>query len=106
MKNILKNSILIISEIFIIFLAILWYYKEKEIEPLIVIISVSTTLIVGIIFKSNIMKNDILKSENLSIDDVKGKKGVDIDIDMNSGNINLNKVESKKGKTSIIIKQK
>lgn len=45
MKNFLKNSLTIIAEIIVLILASIWYYNNKEIEPLIAVVLSTVALI-------------------------------------------------------------
>jgi hypothetical protein len=49
MKDLLKSSLTIISECGVLFLAAIWYYNTKEIEPLIAIIISSVALLSSVI---------------------------------------------------------
>lgn len=51
------------SQIVMLVLAILWYLQNKEIEPLITIIALGTTLIVSVFLKAT--KDKTIISENL-----------------------------------------
>lgn len=58
MKNILENSIFLLSQIVCLILAVVWYVKSKEIEPLIGIIGFGSTMIISLFFNLKQKKNN------------------------------------------------
>ena len=51
-KRFLQKKIVLVSQIVMLALAIIWYMQNKEIEPLITIIGLGTTLIISVILKA------------------------------------------------------
>ena len=86
MKSFFKNTIVLISEIVILLLAILWYLQNKDIEPLIAIIAVGTSIILTLFFRR--MKESENNGNNENEIDSKGNGN--IIIQDNEGNININ----------------
>jgi hypothetical protein len=64
MKKLLENTVVLIFEIICLGLAIVWYVKTKEIEPLISIIVFGAAILISLIFK--------LSNQNSENDDTPG----------------------------------
>lgn len=61
--KILRNTITIVSEIIVLFLAILWYIQNKEFEPLIVIILTLVGLVSGFLSRFYIRPKLVLHKQ-------------------------------------------
>ena len=53
MKKFLANTIVLVSEIVMLVLAIIWYLKDSSIEALIACIALGTSIVVSLFFKTN-----------------------------------------------------
>ncbi len=60
-KKFLQKTIVLASQIIMLVLAILWYLENKEIEPLIAIVSLSATIIISIFLKTTKDKTMIVE---------------------------------------------
>ncbi len=60
MKDILKNSLLLIGEIVVLTLFSIWYYNSKEIEPLVGIVGSLVFILISIITLFSSRNNNIL----------------------------------------------
>lgn len=78
MRNLFENIIFLISQIAILILAIIWYYQDKDIEPLIVIIGAATAIIISLIFRFQKGKEERQTQSNLVAERMRATEGIKI----------------------------